>query len=656
MSMIKKMAEIRYLEQTLLDMFSSGRLFGTTHTCIGQEACACALYSHLDPAKDLIFSHHRCHGHFLAFGGSPEDLLAEVLGKQTGVCAGRGGSQHLCNGAFFSQGVQGQSFPIAVGAAYWKKQRREPGIVVAHLGDGTLGQGIVYESLNMASLLSVPLLVVMENNGMAQSTETIHTTAGSIIERFAAFGIGTDRRKADDPFELESHLKEVVDFVRTGRPFVQVLDTFRLMAHSKGDDDRPAEVVNCAWGEDWLERRRRQGDPAVLEAFREAKNRIDSAMHGLESVPPAKMGAVDVFVPPPAPWLSSSVDIAARPDQSATRVNKLLNSALDHLLETDDSLQILGEDLVDPYGGAFKVTRGLSTKYGDRVMSTPISEAAIVGFANGWSLAGGTAVVEIMFGDFATLAAEQLINQAAKMHFMYNGQVNLAMTVRLVSGGYRGYGATHSQSLEKIFCGIPGLKVVALSRRHDPVRLLAAAVRDPNPVIFVENKTLYSQFPAAEPPLGFTFHECGVANAGSYPPLFYRSSEKTRDAITVVTYGGLTELVETALVELILQEEMDFDYFVLTGLNDRIAPELAASVRKTRRILVVEEGSFPFGIGSEIVAQLAGTAPGLKAARVGALSVPIPGARHLEEDVLPSATRIREAVLALAHQAAASVS
>src|SRR5580658_747602 len=207
-SLLCKMAEIRVFEQTLLDLFSKGRLYGTTHTCIGQEACAVALYSNLNPAIDVAFGNHRCHGHYLAFGGSMKSLFAEVMGKESGICEGRGGSQHICNGSFFSQGVQGQSFPIAVGVAYRKQKLGEPGIVVVHMGDGTLGQGVVYESLNLASLLSVPVLVVMEHNGVAQSTDTKRTISGSICERFSAFGIEVDRRKADDPVKLASHLGE----------------------------------------------------------------------------------------------------------------------------------------------------------------------------------------------------------------------------------------------------------------------------------------------------------------------------------------------------------------------------------------------------------------------------------------------------------------
>jgi pyruvate/2-oxoglutarate/acetoin dehydrogenase E1 component len=145
-----------------------------------------------------------------------------------------------------------------------------------------------------------------------------------------------------------------------------------------------------------------------------------------------------------------------------------LNHALHQALEADERVYILGEDILDPYGGAFKVSRGLSTKYPDRVLTTPISEAAIVGLASGMALKGLLPIVEIMFGDFVTLAADQLVNHAAKFRWMYNDQVRVPLVVRTPMGGRRGYGPTHSQSLEKMFMGIPGLKVVAPNTLGDP--------------------------------------------------------------------------------------------------------------------------------------------------------------------------------------------
>ncbi len=649
--MIDLIARIRAFELELLDLFSQGKLSGTTHTYVGQEVCAAGLYTAIDPERDAVFTNHRCHGHFLAYGGPISSLLAEIMGKAGGTCGGRGGSQHLCYRRFFSQGIQGGSMPIAAGYAYLFKRRQTGGLVVAHIGDGTLGEGIVYETLNLVSLLSLPLLIVLEHNGVAQSTDTARTTAGDIEARFRAFGLETDRRQASDPLALAGHFAEITQQVRGGRPFVQILDTFRLMPHSKGDDDRPVETVKKAWKQDYFQGLLDRGDAHAKGAWDRARAEVRQLVTSLESQPEAEIAAPTAYAEPSRPLFSCSSDLLARTEEGDTRrrINELLGMGLDQCLADDSEVLLLGEDLLDPYGGAFKVSRGLSTKYPTRVFSTPISEAAIVGFGNGFALAGGKAVVEIMFGDFAALAADQIVNQAAKAHFMYGGQVTVPNTIRLVSGGYRGYGPTHSQSLEGMFCGVAGLKVVALSRRHCPRTLLRAAVLDdPNPVVFVENKLLYSLRPHVAPPVGFHFRPTAPANAGHYPSLAFSTVESGQAAdVTVVTYGGITDLVEEALEHLILEEELDFDYFILTQLSPLHLDEVVASTTRTRRLVTIEEGALAFGIGGEVLARVGESVGGrgLKTARVGARDLPIPSARRQERKVLPSREDIIAAIL-----------
>jgi 2-oxoisovalerate dehydrogenase E1 component len=651
--MVESMARIRAFELELLNLFSKGKLSGTTHTCVGQEACAAALYAHIDSQRDAAFSNHRCHGHFLAYGGPMRDLLAEILGKVGGTCGSRGGSQHLCYRQFFSQGIQGGSMPIAVGYAHRLKQQGTGGIVVAHIGDGTLGEGLVYESLNFASLLSVPLLIVLEHNGLAQSTETARTTAGDVEARFRAFGIQTDRRRADDPVGLAGHFANVVESVRQGRPFVQVLDTFRLMPHSKGDDSRPADVLQAAWNADYLQRLLDEGDAVAHRAWDLARAEVSEVVAELESQPVEELGTPSAYAPPRRELFQSSSDLVLEEDASElqSRINELLGAGLQECLTDAPETMIVGEDIQDPYGGAFKVTRGLSTQFPENVFSTPIAEGALVGFCNGYALAGGRAVAEIMFGDFVTLAVDQIVNQAAKAYFMYGNQVTVPVTVRLASGGYRGYGPTHSQSLERLFCGVSGLNVVALSRRHRPQSLLKAAVlNDPNPVVFVENKQLYSLRPVGAPPAGFQFQPSRPQAPGHYPSLGFSTVPPGKSAdVTLVTYGGITDLVEAALEQLVLEEELDFDYFVLSQLSPLYVGEIAESVGRTGRIVTVEEGDLACGIGSEVVARVSELLHGqpMKSARVAKLDLPIPSSRRQEADVLPSTARIVAAVLDL---------
>ena len=198
-----RMVLIRRLEETLLELFSLGKLVGTTHTYIGQEANAVGVIDHLDPAHDVVFSNHRCHGHYLAFTDDVDGLLGEVMGRVTGTCGGKGGSQHLCNGNFYSNGVQGSIVPVATGMAVAEKERGTGAVTVVFLGDGTLGQGTVYECLNLASLWSLPILFVVENNHYAQTTPRQLAVAGSIPDRALPFGIASSHLDTTDVLEVQ---------------------------------------------------------------------------------------------------------------------------------------------------------------------------------------------------------------------------------------------------------------------------------------------------------------------------------------------------------------------------------------------------------------------------------------------------------------------
>lgn len=243
-SLYEEMVVIRRVEETLLELFSAGRLVGTTHTCIGQEADAVGVVSALEPERDVVFSNHRCHGHYLAFTGDVEGLLAEVMGRATGTCGGKGGSQHLCRGNFYSNGVLGSTVPVATGMALAEKRKGTGAVAVVFIGDGTLGEGVVYESLNIASLWRLPIVFVVENNFYAQSTPSRLGVAGSIPERARAFGIEAQALATTDVEDVRRAAIAAVDAVRaSGEPGFLVLDTYRFSPHSKGDDFRdPAEI------------------------------------------------------------------------------------------------------------------------------------------------------------------------------------------------------------------------------------------------------------------------------------------------------------------------------------------------------------------------------------------------------------------------------
>ncbi|MCI0526166.1 MAG: thiamine pyrophosphate-dependent enzyme, partial [Nitrospira sp.] len=375
--------------------------------------------------EDYVFSNHRCHGHFLGYGGALEGLIAEIMGKASGVCGGRGGSQHLCQDRFFSNGIQGGISPVAAGLALSQKLEKSQGIVVVFLGDGTLGEGVLYETMNIASRWELPLLFVLENNLYSQSTSQQQTLAGGIEARFRAFGIETSR---SDTWNWETLLQDMevsLNFVRTSRkPRFHQVDTYRLKAHSKGDDDRDINEVESYWRRDPLTQILEvYGDKEPIKSMlQEIRQQVDTAIHHAEAAPFAEV----------SPAARTSIDSVHWQEKAFERERVVISirRALAEALANDDRVILIGEDIEAPYGGAFKVTMDLSDCYPGRVRNTPLSEAAIVGIGNGLALAGFIPVVEIMFGDFLTLAADQIINHAAKFYWMYHEQVTVPLIIR----------------------------------------------------------------------------------------------------------------------------------------------------------------------------------------------------------------------------------
>ncbi|MFC2065249.1 thiamine pyrophosphate-dependent dehydrogenase E1 component subunit alpha [Chloroflexota bacterium] len=234
----RDMLLIRKFEEHLLDLFSTGKIVGTTHSYIGQEANAVGIFSILT-GEEIVFSNHRCHGHYLAYGGDPYLLAAEVMGKVTGVVGGRGGSQHIQFKNFYSNGIQGGIVPIATGMALAEKYRHTQRLTIVFLGDGTLGQGIVYESFNIASLWKIPILFVVENNLYAQTTPVKKAMAGDIQTRFKAFEIDSIEIDTTDVIAIQQAASEAMTRIKEKTsPFGLILKTYRFSAHSKGDDFR----------------------------------------------------------------------------------------------------------------------------------------------------------------------------------------------------------------------------------------------------------------------------------------------------------------------------------------------------------------------------------------------------------------------------------
>ncbi len=328
-----------------------------------------------------------------------------------------------------------------------------------------------------------------------------------------------------------------------------------------------------------------------------------------------------------------------------------LNTALHQALAADERVYVLGEDILDPYGGAFKVTDGLSSAYPDRVLTTPVSEAGIVGVATGMALRGLRPVVEIMFGDFTTLIADQLINSAAKFRWMYNEQVRLPLVIRTPMGGRRGYGPTHSQTLEKLFLGVPGLRALAPCALGDPGELLKDAIlKEGDPVLFIENKLLYLH--RTLPIEGDPDFEIDLANETGMalePTYRLRVRGAPPPALTLAAYGYMAGLARQAALRLAYEAEIFTEIIVPTLLAPFRLDPLIESAARTGRLLAIEEGTRALGWGAEVVSQAAEAlgARLLAARRLGAADTPVPAAETLETAALPGLDSIIETARAM---------
>jgi len=628
--LLRKALTIRRTEERLLQLCAEGAVRGTVHTAIGQELPALAVIGALG-TDDWVFSNHRGHAHFLARTDDVEGLVAELLGRTTGVCGGLGGSQHLHAKRFMSNGIVGGLTPIAVGTALASQLAGTDAISVIFLGDGAFGEGVVYEALNIAACWKLPVLIVVENNGYAQSTPTAAALAGTIRLRAEAFDI--EYRNADswNLSGLLSAARDAVTLCRSGRPTLLEIQTYRLSAHSKGDDHRSRGEIDEYRARDVLSQVLTENDDLIHALERSASARVDDAVrHGMEAAYP--LPNVAASTTPPVLW----TEVAPASEVASDSIYRFLHDTL----AANDAAVLIGEDIGAPYGGAFRITRDLGHRFPARVRSTPISEAAIVGTGCGVALAGGYPIVEIMFGDFLPLAFDQILNHAAKFSYLSRGAAMVPLIVRTPMGGRRGYGATHSQSLEKHFMGISGIRVVALNSVMTPHALYSDVLAHVDqPCIVIEHKSLYARRAGPEPVPGF----CWAMTQGSFP-VVRLSPTAAAASVTVVCYGQMLDEVTQAVLLAFQEEEIISEAYCLSLISPLQVDALSDSVSRTQTLVCVEEGSGEAGFGSEVVAQLVERGVSLRRVRrLGATGI-VPAAGSLEMETIPNARTVCEAI------------
>jgi 2-oxoisovalerate dehydrogenase E1 component len=623
-----KAIEIRLVEEKLLDLFSKGLLHGTVHTCIGQEFSAVCIIKYLNE-DDFIFSNHRCHGHFIAKTNNIKGLIAEIMGLNSGVCGGFGGSQHLYSRGFFSNGIQGSIIPLASGMAL----RNNKNIGVVFIGDGTFGQGILYESLNMIKLLNIPLLIVCEDNEIAQSTLQNYNLAGSIRDRVKSFGIKYFFATTDNVSDLDLESKNAITLVRSLRePVFLHIKTNRLKAHSKGDDTRDNLKIKELEAVDPINKFAINN----IEKYQQYQNTIST---NLDSIVTELLIEKENFknkILNKNPIIKRTVKYEDYEINYDCRFVEFYNKALIKVTENNENVIHIGEDILSPYGGAFKVTKNLSDLFPNRVISTPISEQAIVGIANGLALSGKRLFAEIMFGDFTTLIVDQIVNNAAKFRSMYNNQIFCPVIVRTPMGGYRGYGPTHSQTLDKIFLGIDGLIVIALNIFLDLNNLLNKLITSNDPILLIENKVDYTRYL----PINYKkTHLLKINNKINFPILKF-SPKVSNKNLTIICYGGMISLVIDSCVDLFVEHEIFVEIICPTHINDFDISEIIDSVKITQNVLFVDESTFLSSYSSNTASLLLKENIKFKYDIVCTETVSIPSSQQLELQVLPSKNKI----------------
>ena len=644
----KKAFFIRKTEELFLELFKEGKISGTVHTCIGQEFTG-IFASKYSIKGDFIVTNHRGHGHYIAFTQDYKGLINELLGNSNGTSKGIGGSQHLYNENFISNGIQGGMLPIAGGVAYGNKLKNNNNISIAFLGDGTLGEGVVYETLNMCSLWNIPIVFILEKNGISQSTSINQNFYGNLKSRIEGFGIEYQYTTIYDIDHLDKTFNKSINKARSeSKPIFIEIEVARLYSHSKGDDNREPKSVEDLKINDPLnrflltnEQLKKKWDEeintihvSILESFDNKKNphvekllKIDNYSHNHERI-------------------YKKIDTSLIAEK---RFNDLLYEELKSILTNDKNSIIIGEDIENinefnplPYGGAFKVTKDLSNLFPLKVKNTPISEQAITGIGIGLALNGFTSIVEIMFGDFTTLVLDQLLQHVSKFTLMYGREIQIPFIMRTPMGGFRGYGPTHSQSLEKHFLGIPGLEVISLNQLIMPSIIFKKIIKNKKPVLLIENKILYTKKIFENLPFGY---EVEVMENDYDYPIAKISPLDGEPCVTIVCYGGILNEVLNSAKDLFTEHELLVEIFAPTDLNNSFIPNLEISINKTKLLYIVQEGNSFGSYGSEIVSNLIkNNFKEFEYINISNNTI-IPSSRELEENILPTSEKISKLIL-----------
>ena len=639
----RTMRTIREFEERVHAEFATGEIPGFVHLYAGEEASAVGVCSNLDD-RDTIASTHRGHGHCIARGVDVAEMMAEIYGRKTGSCHGKGGSMHIADlskGMLGANGIVGGGPPLICGTALAAKIKGTAGVSVAFFGDGGSNQGTTLESMNLASVWNLPAIFVAENNGYAETTSSTWSVASdNIADRAAGFGMPGVIVDGFDFFAAHEAASEAIARAREGGgPTLIEMKFTRYFGHFEGDQQtyRASEVEHARAELDCLKRfadrvtetgELAQADLDAVDA--EVAALIDKAVDAAKTAP----------LPTGQTYSPTSTCATDRRLAMARNITyrEALNEALAQEMERDESVIVLGEDNAggagspgedDAWGGVLGVTKGLYHKFPGRVLDTPISESAFIGAAIGAATAGLRPVAELMFVDFMGVCFDQIYNQAAKFRYMFGGKAVTPVVIRTMYGAGLRAAAQHSQCLYPLFTHIPGLKVVLPATPYDAKGLMIQAIRDNDPVIFFEHKALYDLAgPVPEESYALPFGEANVVREGG--------------DVTIVTLGRMVHTSLEAARQL-AEDGVQCEVIDLRTTSPLDEDTVLESVEGTGRLVVVDESHPRCSIATDISALVARKAFGALQApieMVTAPHTPVPFSTALEDLYIPDAQRV----------------
>jgi 2-oxoisovalerate dehydrogenase E1 component len=647
LALYRTMLVIRMVEERLAKSHQRGLIHGACHTYVGQEAVATGVCAHLENA-DAVFSTHRGHGHALAKGMEPRELMAELYGRETGCSRGRGGSMHLFApeiGMMGTSGIVGPCILQAAGAGYSSLVMKSQRVGVAFFGDGAVNNGAFHEGLNMAAIWKLPVLFVCENNQFATEVP-FETVAGnpSVAARGAAYGIPAVELDGNDVLAIEAAAREAVQRARSGGgPTLLECKTYRTRAHAEGMGDftyRTREDVE-AWKTRCPIARLKQhllahklADEAALNAIElEVANLTETSNVFAENsaYPPAESATTHVYAERTAAPANESPAV-----HSGSRELSFMKATLEALTEEmarNPGIFVLGEG-IGQRGGNFATTAGLFAVHGpERLRDTPICERGFVGLAAGAAMTGTRPVVDFMFADFVLDAAGEIINQIAKMQYMSSGRLKMPVLLRGCIGIGHSAATHHSGSYYAMYAHYPGLRVVVPSSPRDAKGLLKTALTCDDPVLFLEHRELMaSKGPVPEDEYFIEFGRAAVVREGS--------------DLTVVALALMVHKTLEAC-EALEKEGISVELIDPRTVSPLDSETILRSVAKTGRLLIVDEDFAHCGVSAEIAAQLADRGfDDLDAPirRLNGKPSPTPYSPTLENAVVPDAAAIADAI------------